>query len=46
MLHDFYHQEAEEKPIHAENLRNFANKILFLLNSKYEYLQTKFEIEV
>ena len=45
MLHDFYHQEAEEKPIHATNLRNFSKKLLSLLNSKYEYLQTIFEIE-
>ena len=45
MLHDFYHQEAEEKPIHAANLRNFAYKILELLNSKYNYLKVKFEIE-
>jgi hypothetical protein len=45
MFHDFFHQEAEEKPIHAKNLRNFAKKLLTLLNSKYEYLQIKFEIE-
>ncbi len=45
MLHFFYHQEAEEKPIHAANLRNFAYKILELLNSRYNYLKVKFEIE-
>jgi len=46
MLHDFYHEEAEQKPIHAQNLRIFANKILKLLNSKYEYINIIFEIEV
>ena len=45
MLHDFYHEQAEEKPIHAKNLRTFANKIMKLLNSKYEYLKIIFEIE-
>ncbi len=45
MLHEFYHQEAVEKPIHAQNLRNFANKVLTLLNFKYEYLHVKFEIQ-
>ena len=45
MLHEFYHEQAEEKPLHAENLRRFANKILVMLNSKYEYLKVKFEIE-
>ncbi len=46
MLHDFYHEEAEQKPIHAQNLRIFANKILKLLNSKYEYINIIFEIEL
>ncbi|MFX0072693.1 MAG: hypothetical protein ACFFAO_16535 [Candidatus Hermodarchaeota archaeon] len=45
MLHEFYHQEAEEKPIHAANLRNFANKILELLNSKYKHVKVIFEID-
>ncbi len=45
MLHDFYHKQAEEKPIHAKNLRYFVNKIMKLLNSKYEYLKIIFEIE-
>jgi len=45
MLHDFYHEQAEEKPIHAKNLRDFSRKILKLLNSKYEYLKIIFEIE-
>jgi hypothetical protein len=45
MIHDFYHEEAEEKPPHAQNLKSFAFKILDLLNSKYQYLKVKFEIE-
>jgi len=45
MLHDFFHEQAEFKPLHAENLRNFAKGILKLLNSKYEYLKVIFEIE-
>lgn len=45
MLHDFYHKQAEEKPIHAKNLQLFANKIMKMLNSKYEYLKIIFEIE-
>ncbi|GAH36016.1 unnamed protein product, partial [marine sediment metagenome] len=45
MFHDFFHQQAEEKPIHVENLRNFAQKLLELLNSKYKYLKIIFEIE-
>jgi hypothetical protein len=44
MFHDFFHQEAEEKPIQAENLRNFAKHVLELLNSKYVYLKINFEI--
>ena len=45
LLHDFYHEQAEEKPQHAENLRNFAKKLLDLLNSKYKHLKIIFEIE-
>jgi len=45
MIHDFYHNQAEEKPLHAQNLRILAKKILKLLNSKYEYLKVIFEIE-
>ncbi|MBY9002523.1 MAG: hypothetical protein KGD73_00980 [Candidatus Lokiarchaeota archaeon] len=45
MLHNFYHGQAEEKPIHSKNLRDFAYKIMKLLNSKYEYLKIIFEIE-
>jgi len=45
MLHDFYHEQAELKPIHAKNLRDFVKKVLTLINSKYEYLKVIFEIE-
>lgn len=45
MLNNYYHEQAEEKPIHSKNLRNFVNKIMKLLNSKYEYLKIIFEIE-
>ncbi len=45
MIHDFYHEQAEEKPLHAQNLRIFAKNILKLLNSKYEYLKVIFEME-
>jgi len=45
IIHEFYHKQAEEKPVHAKNLKSFAKKILNLLNSKYEYLKIKFEIE-
>ncbi len=44
-IHDFYDEQAEEKPFHAQNLRILAKKILILLNSKYEYLKVTFEIE-
>lgn len=45
MLHDFYHEQTEEKPQHVINLRNIAKKLLNLLNSKYQYLKIIFEIE-
>lgn len=45
MIHEFYHEEAEEKPINAKNLRQFSRKLLNLLNAKYEYLKIKFEID-
>ncbi len=45
MIHDFYEEQAEEKPLYAQNLRKIAKNILKLLNSKYEYLKVIFEIE-
>ncbi len=44
-IHNFYHEQALEKPKQAENLRNFVKSTLNLLNSKYEYLQVNFEIK-
>ena len=46
VIHDYYEEQVEEKPLHAQNLRLFANNILKLLNSKYEYLKVTFKIEL
>ena len=45
LIHDFYLEQAEEKPLHAQNLKIFAKRIMKLLNSKYEHLKVVFEIE-
>jgi hypothetical protein len=45
MLHEFLLEQKDEKPLHARNLRSFAQKVLKLLNSKYEYLKIIFEVE-
>jgi hypothetical protein len=45
MIHEFYDEQAEEKPLYAQNLKKFAKNLLELLNSKYEYLNVIFEIE-
>ena len=45
MIHEFLLEQKDEKKIHAKILRRFTEKILNLLNSKYEYLKIKFEIE-
>ena len=45
MIHDFYIEQAEEKPLQAQNLRIFAENILKLLNSKYKYLKVIFGIK-
>jgi hypothetical protein len=45
MLHSYYHEQAEEKIKHIENLKNFVKKLLNLLNSKYQHLKVIFEIE-
>ena len=44
MIHNFYSEQAKVKPIHAQNLRTFANNVLDLVNSKYEHLNILFEI--
>lgn len=45
MIHKFLLEQINEKKLQAKNLRMFTKKILKLLNSKYEYLKIKFEIE-
>ena len=45
MLHEFLLDQIDEKPTQVKNLRSFVEKILKLLNSKYEYLKIMFEIE-
>ena len=45
MLHEFLIEQKDEKLNHVKNLRSFVEKILKLLNSKYEYIKVKFEIE-
>lgn len=45
LIHKFYHEQGIEKSVHAKNLKNFASKILDLLNSRYNHLKVKFEIE-
>ena len=45
LLHDFYHEQAEMKPQQAKNLKEFAKKVINLLNSKYKHLKIIFEIE-
>jgi hypothetical protein len=46
MIHEFLLGQMEEKQKQAANLRKFVEKILNLLNSKYEYLKIIFEIEI
>lgn len=45
MIHEFLLEQMDEKPIHVKNLRSFVEKVLRLLNSKYEYLKIVFEVE-
>ena len=45
MLHEFYHEQADEKPEHAKNLRKFAKNLIELLNSKYRFRKVIFEIK-
>ncbi|MFX1307618.1 MAG: hypothetical protein ACFFDG_12470 [Promethearchaeota archaeon] len=45
MIHEFLIEQIDEKHIHANNLRKFVDRVLNLLNSKYEYLKIIFEIE-
>ncbi len=45
MIFEFIHEQKDEKRIQAKTLRKFTDNVLKLLNSKYEYLKIKFEIE-
>ena len=45
MIHQFLLEQKDEKQIQAKNLRRFEEKILKLLNSKYNYLKIVFEID-
>ena len=38
-------KQKTKKQEYANNLRNFANKVLYLLNSKYQHSEVMFEIE-
>ncbi len=44
LIHDFYHEQVEEKSQQAMNLKNFAREILDILNSKYKHLKVKFNV--
>ncbi len=45
MIHDFLIEQGKIKPQHSQNLKNFAHKLLNLLNSKYKHLKIIFEVE-
>ena len=45
IIHNFLIEQAKEKPHHSRNLRDFAKRLLGLLNSKYEHLKFIFEVE-
>jgi len=45
MINKFLLEQVDEKQIQAKNLRIFVDKLLRLLNSKYEYLKIIFEVE-
>jgi hypothetical protein len=45
IIHNFYHEQAEEKLKHSKNLKSFVKKLLNLLNSRYQHLKVIFEIE-
>lgn len=45
MILKFLLEQKYKKQIQAKNLRNFVEKVLKMLNSKYEYLKIVFEID-
>jgi hypothetical protein len=45
MIHDFLCEQQKERPQLAKNLREFAQKILELINSKFTHQKVVFEIK-
>jgi len=45
MIHEFVLTQGHLKIYHAKNLKNFAEKLINLLNLKYQHLKIIFEIE-
>jgi len=46
MIHDFFLYQIEERKSYADNLINFAEKILNVVNSKFKHQKILFEIEI
>ena len=44
-IYAFLIDQLKKQPQHVKNLRSFTKKVLTLLNSKYEYLKIRFEVE-
>ena len=44
-IYAFLIDQLNKQPQHVKNLRSFTKKVLTLLNSKYEYLKIRFEVE-
>lgn len=45
MIHNFLIEQKDIKPQHAKNLRELAEKVLKIINSRYKHLKVIFEIE-
>jgi len=45
MIHDFLHEQIEEKIQHAKNLRTLSRNVIDLINSKIQHLSVIVEIE-
>ena len=45
MIHDFLHEQIEEKIQHAKNLRSLSKNVIELINSKIQHLSVIIEIE-
>lgn len=46
MIHDFLLDQIEERKSYADNLINFAEKVLNVVNSKFKHQKILFEIEI